>query len=144
MKLSTGLRNGLLVTGSLESLMASGKIKIYSGTVPATADDALGSATLLCTIDRSGSGINLDTTATNGTILKLGSETWSGVNAASGTGTFFRHATASDTGVSSTTEVRIQGTFGIAGCDMNRTAGATLTSAATTTIDYYAVVLPTL
>ena len=49
-KTSTALRNGMLAGSGLKEQLDAGFIKIYAGTVPATADDAIGSATLLCTI----------------------------------------------------------------------------------------------
>lgn len=144
-KQSTGLRNYVLDTGSLKAALAAGFIKIYGGTVPATADDALGSATLLNTVsvNSTGTGINFDTSASGGVIAKAPGEVWSGVNSASGTATFFRHVTAADTGASSSTERRIQGTIATAGADLNLSSTA-LTSGATQTVDYYSGALPTL
>lgn len=143
MKASTGLRNGILGTNPLKTLLAAGFIKVYAGTVPTTADDALGSATLLCTISigSSGTGINFDTAAASGVLSKAPAETWSGVNAATGTATFFRHVTSSDTGVLSTTQVRIQGEISSVGSDLNFSS-TSLTSGGTQTIDYYSVALP--
>ena len=137
MKLSTGLRNYMLSGGSLKAALASGKLIIYSGAIPATADDAIGSATPLWTV----SGVSFDTAAANATLLKE-SGAWT-ATASAGTGTFFRHTTSADAGAADATAYRIQGTFGVAGCDLNRAAGATLT-AASVTLDYYAVVFPTL
>lgn len=142
MKISTGLRNGLLVTGSLKSQLDSGVIKIYSGAEPASADDAV-TGTLLCTIsvNSTGTGITFETTATAGVLAKKSSEVWSGVNAATGTAGYFRHVQPGDTGVSSTTQKRIQGTVAVAGADLNLSAVG-LTSGATQTIDYYNIALP--
>lgn len=142
-KVSTGLRNYLLDTGSLDAALAAGFIKIYAGTVPDTADTSIGSATLLCTIsdDATGTGINFEAAAASG-VLEKDAQTWRGVNAATGTATFYRHVTASDTGASSTTERRIQGTIGTAGADMNL-SDTSLTSSASQSIDFYAVALPT-
>lgn len=144
MKVSTGLRNKLLDTGSLKATMDLGSVKIYAGTVPASADDALGSATLLCTITQNSTatGISLDTAAVGGVIAKA-AEVWSGTNVASGTATFFRHVATGDDGTSSTTQARIQGTVGTAGADLN-ISSVSLTSGATQTIDFYNVALPTL
>jgi hypothetical protein len=144
-KLSTGLRNKMLDTNPLKTIMAAGFIKIYGGTVPATADDGLGGATLLCTVSISsgGTGINFAASAAAGVIQKSGSEVWSGVNVASGTATFFRHVLAADTGTLSTTESRIQGTVATAGADLNLSS-VSLTISATQTIDYYSVAIPTL
>lgn len=49
-KASTGLRNSMLVTGSLRSLLNGGRINIYAGAAPATADADLGGATLLLSL----------------------------------------------------------------------------------------------
>lgn len=145
MKASTGLRNKLLDTGSLKSIFNLGFIKIYSGTVPADADAALGSATLLCTIsvNSTGTGTTMEASASDGTLEKNAGEIWSGVNAASGTASFYRHVAAGDTGAASTTEARIQGSVGTAGADMNLTS-TSLVAAATQTLDYYSITLPTL
>lgn len=144
MHISTGLRNYMLLTGAMKTALAAGFIKIYSGAVPADADAAL-TGTLLCTISNNstGTGINLDTVAVTGIILKLGSEVWSGVNAATATATYYRHVAVGDTGVLSTTQARIQGDIATSGQEMNLSSVA-LTNGATQTIDYYSVALPTL
>ena len=51
-KTSTGLRNAMLATGSAKAALDGGRINIYAGAAPATADDAVGGATLLCAITR--------------------------------------------------------------------------------------------
>jgi len=145
MQLSTGLRNKMLDTNPLKTIFAAGFIKIYGGAVPPDADSALGSATLLCTISNNstGTGINFASAAASGVLQKASAEVWSGVNAASGTATFFRHVAVGDDGTSSTTQARIQGLVALAGGELNLTSVA-LVNAATQTIDYYSVALPTL
>lgn len=144
LKVSTGLRNKLLDTGSLATLMAGGLIKIYSGSPPASADDAA-SGSLLCTIslNSTGTGVNMASTASSGVLAKSTSETWSGVVALSGAATYYRHVAASDTGAPSTTQARLQGEIATAGAELNLSS-TTLTSGATQTVDYYSVALPTL
>lgn len=145
LKSSTGLRNKLLDTNSLDAIMAAGFIKIYSGTAPASADDAVpGGATLLCTIsiNSTGTGINFAASASNGVLAKAGGEVWSGVNAATGTATWFRHVAAGDDGTLSTTQARLQGAVGTAGAELNLSS-TSLVSAATQPIDFYSVALPT-
>jgi uncharacterized alpha-E superfamily protein len=141
---STGLRNKLLDTNSLKTVMALGSIKIYSGAVPANADAAV-TGTLLCTItlNSTATGLSMAAAATAGVLEKLSSETWSGVNAASGTATYYRHVAAGDTGALSTTEARLQGLVAVVGSEMNLSS-TTLTSGATQTLDFYSVQLPTL
>ncbi|MEK7425740.1 MAG: hypothetical protein AAB131_18095 [Actinomycetota bacterium] len=140
---STGLRNYMLATGSARAALAAGFVKIFSGTPPATAD-AAETGTLLCTIsiNSSGTGVNLATSAAAGIIQKSGSEVWSGVNGATGAAGYFRHVGAADTGAISTTEPRVQGTVGTVGTDMELNS-TSLVAAATQTLDYYSLNLPT-
>lgn len=141
---STGLRNRVLDTAALRTVLDVGFIKIYSGTPPATADAAV-TGTLLCTISLSGSGTGLsfDTAATAGVISKPASAVWNGVNSATGVAGYYRHVGSSDTGVLSTTEARVQGAIAVSGSDMNLTS-TTLTSGVTQAVDFYTLNLPTL
>jgi hypothetical protein len=145
LKASTGLRNKLLDTGSLKATLLLGFIKIYSGTAPADADAAIGGGnTLLCTISvaSGGTGLSLDTAAA-GAIAKPTGVVWSGVNAASGTASFYRFVAVGDTAGASTTEARLQGSIAAVGADLNLSSVG-LTAAATTTIDYFSYALPAL
>lgn len=138
---STGLKNGVLSGDSLKSLLDGGEIRFYAGTVPANADAAIGGATLLCTIKNGGSGINFASAAAGGVLQKASGETWGGTNVASGTATFYRHVKSDDDGSASTTAVRLQGSLGLAGADINLTSVA-LVSGAPQTLNYYSVGLP--
>lgn len=142
---STGLRNKMLDTGSLKASLNLGFIKIYAGTEPVTADASLGSATLLCTISNNstGTGLTMDAAAVAGVLLKNPAEVWSGVNANTGAASFYRHVAPGDTGASSVTEARLQGSIAVAGSDMNL-SNLALVAAAPQTLDYYACALPTL
>lgn len=143
-KLSTGLRNYLAVTGSLKAALETCVLKIFSGTEPATADTALSGNTLLCEVSTSGTvddPLNFEASASAGVLLKLAAETWQGVNAATGTAAFFRFETPADAGGASTTLVRLQGTVALAGGDLNLSS-LSLTSAATQTVDNFAITVP--
>jgi len=143
LKVSTGLRNAMLDTQSLKAALALGFIKFYTGTPPATADAAV-TGTLLVTIslNSTATGLSLAASAASGTIAKA-AEVWSGVNAASGTATYFRFVAATgDDGTLSTTQKRLQGTIGTAGADLNLSS-VNLTAAATQTIDAANITLPT-
>lgn len=140
---STGLRNGLLITGSFRTLLSgTGEIRIYAGPVPASADAATTGATLLVTIRKNGTDpITFSATATDGVLPKTVGEAWSGVNAATGSPSFYRLVLTADDNAASTTAVRLQDTVATAGAGINLTA-ASLTSGATQTLDYYTVALP--
>ena len=142
-KASTGLRNYLLDTGALDTAMAAGYIKIYDGSAPASANDAVtGNLLVTISIDGGGTGVNFAATASNGSIQKSGSEVWEGTIAITGTATYYRHGEAADTGASISTDKRIQGKIGVAGEDMNLSS-TSLVATANQTIDYYVVNLPT-
>ena len=142
-KNSTGLRNAMLATGSAKAALDGGRINIYAGAAPATADDAVGGATLLCaiTLNSTGTGILFDTAAVNGVLAKKPSETWSGSIVATGTATWYRHVAAADDGTLSTTAPRIQGTIALIGADLN--IDPSFVSGQTKVIEYYIVALPT-
>ena len=141
-KLSTGFRTALMGANGVDTIMNLGFIKIYTGTVPASPDDALGSAVLLNTISNNSTGTGLTLgTAAAGVISKTTSEVWSGVSVASGTPTFFRHVLSGDTGASSSTDVRIQGAVAVVGADLNMT-NASFTSGGTETVTVYNITMP--
>jgi hypothetical protein len=142
-KISTGLRNHLLVTGSLKDALDGGVIRIYSGTEPATADAALAGNTLLCTISNNGAGtgITLDGTPSSGVVSKATGETWKGTNAASGLASFYRFSGLADAGTLSTSEVRAQGSIAAVGAELNL-ANPTLTSGAEQRVDTYVIGMP--
>lgn len=122
MKRSTGLRNFMLSSGSLKQALDGKVIKIYSGTAPASADAALGGdAVLLATISVSdgGAGLTMAASAADGQLAKNSAEVWSGTVVANGTAAFFRMETIADAGAVSTTNVRMQGSIGLDGADMN-------------------------
>jgi hypothetical protein len=141
-KASTGLRNKLLDTNPLKTIFNLGFIKIYNGTAPASADDAT-AGTLILTISNNstGTGVTFETAAVAGAIAKKTSETWSGVASATLTANYFRLVAAGDTGASSTTEARLQGSIAQAGADLNMTVIA-LTNTTTYPVDTFAVSLP--
>ena len=142
-KTSTGLRNAMLATGSAKAALDSGRINIYAGAAPATADDAVGGATLLCaiTLNSTGTGILFDTAAVNGVLAKKPSETWSGAIAATGTAAWYRHVAAADDGTLSTTAPRLQGTVALIGADLN--IDPNFISGQTKVIEHYVIALPT-
>lgn len=143
LKASTGLRNAMLVTGSLKSQLDLGFIKIYAGTVPTDADQSLGAATLLCTITKNGDGVTgltIAATASAGAVAKF-NEIWSGTNATTGTASFWRFIKTGDTGTLSTTEVRLQGTAATSGSELVMTS-TSLAGGAPQNIDYFTVALP--
>lgn len=118
-QLSTGARNALAVSVSLRGLLTGNVIRIYGGPVPASPDDSVGTAVLLCTVSGggTGAGIEFEAVPQNGAVVKLASQAWSGTNVTGGTATFCRICPDSDTGAASGTALRLQGTVGLLSAD---------------------------
>lgn len=112
LQISTGLAAAVVGTSSLADTLDGGVINIYAGTPPPTADAALGGATLLCSIQEGGTN-PLSPVASGTKLVKPTGETWQGVNAATGTATFYRYVVAGDDGTASTSQVRVQGNVGL-------------------------------
>lgn len=120
-QLSSGLRDHMLVTGSFKSGLDGGVLRVYAGTVPATADADISGNTLLCTISNNaaGTGINFETTVAAGVLTKAAAEVWRGQIVTNGTATFFRFSAIGDTTAASTTAKRLQGICAVVGGDLN-------------------------
>jgi hypothetical protein len=86
------------------------KIKVYSGSVPANADAALGGATLLGTLTCS----DPVAAAASGGVLTFSAITADTAADATGTASFFRATDSDDT-------VCVQGSAGTSGADLNLT-----------------------
>ncbi|MDD5533710.1 MAG: hypothetical protein WC279_11840 [Sulfurimonas sp.] len=142
-KSSTGTRDALLAALKVE--LDGGLIKIYDdgAAEPSSANDAVpGGSTLLVTISNNSTGTGITFAApSSGIMQKTASETWSGVNASSGTAAWYRFIAIGDTGALSTTECRVQGSVGILNADL-LLASTSLTATEEQRVDYYAIGMP--
>lgn len=138
------LNNAWLTSGSLQSLLNSGQIYVFSGPVPANADVAIDSScVLLATINNGGSGVTFSNTATNGVLQKTTAETWSGSIAATGTASFYRYCIGSDNGQAASVagNYRVQGTIGTDASYDLVVGSAALASGGTFPINTYQLVI---
>ncbi|MNZ94882.1 hypothetical protein D3C78_1140000 [compost metagenome] len=142
-KISTGLAGLLLTTAGLKEALTGVHLYAYAGAEPASADAALGSATLLCDYSGNGDGsaLLLAANAANGQIEKDATQVWqgtavAGANAA-GPATFFRFAMPADTGDASTSAVRLQGTIGNVGKELNLNNTTMADGAVQTITDFF-------
>lgn len=118
-KFSTGLRDYINANGALRQALANSRIQIWSGPIPETADSAVsGGNTLLCVVTDGNGTFNFATSSVGGVLTKQPDAVLTGNIIASGKATFFRHVLPSDVNAASTTAIRIQGTVGLAGTDM--------------------------
>jgi hypothetical protein len=142
LRTSTGLRNAMMVTGSLKSQLDGGYINIYGGAPPTDADSSIGASTILCTVTLNGTatGLTIDAVATNGACTKA-NEVWSGINLLSGTATYWRFILPGDTGGASTTAKRLQGLASTSGSELVMTS-INLVAAAPQNVDFFSVGLP--
>ena len=149
LRLSTGLRQYIQGTGSTKAALADGIIEIYSGVQPSSADDAV-AGTLLLTITESG-GSFTPGSPTNGlefgapvagVLGKASAETWQGDGVANGIAGWFRFkGNAADAGGSSTTAVRLDGSIGSSGADLNL-GNTNIVIGETTTLNSFNLTLP--
>ncbi len=140
LKLSTGLRDGMLDTSPFKTLLDASRVKIYSGVAPATADAAEGTLLVSIGSDNADTHCHFLAAAVAG-VLSKNADVWSGVASADGTANYFRLVVNTDTGVLSTTEIRMQGTVGTSGADINMSS-VTIVSGATQTIDTWDQTMP--
>jgi len=147
-KLSTGLRNILLGRSAalngdgLAGALHLGLINVYSGAQPANAD-AAATGTLLgvVSVNASGTGLTFDT-PTAGTLSKLPSEVWQMTGTVAGTAGWFRFfAAGGNPAISSTVEVRLDGSIATTGGDLNM-SNVHVTVGSPHTIDVFQFVLP--
>ena len=118
-KTSTGLAAHLAVTGSLKDAFDGGLIRVYDGTPPASADDAVaGNLLWTISVDGDGTGLTFDSSPVGRALVKPSAAVWGGATVA-GTPTYYRLVAAGDTGAASTSQARVQGTVGaVAGVDL--------------------------
>jgi len=146
-KSSTGLAAQMMVSNPFKTIMNLCFIKVFGGAeAPATAD-AAETGTLLLTFSNAGgsTGLTWETAASGRACVKKASETWSGTAVAgtATTATYMRIVAAGDTGVSSTTQARCQGSVGnIAGSDLFL-ANPAITTGDVRTLAAFSVALPT-
>lgn len=135
--------------GSLRDVFENGILEFYSGSQPSSPDDAVQGTLLFSVTVGAGtftpgsedSGLEFGD-ATEGYIEKASGETWQGVGVAAGTVGWFRlKGNATDTGASSTTLPRIDGSVGTSGADLNM-AATTIAIGATYTIDTFKFTYP--
>ena len=144
-KLSTGLRAKMLTggtTGGLKGALNLGKINIYSGPQPLTADTgATGTLLGTVTVDAGGTGLTFDD-AVGGTIAKAAAEDWKCIGIAAGTAGWFRfYPAGGDPSATSTTEARIDGSIANSGGDL-RVSNVAFTVGIPVTVNVFNFSLP--
>lgn len=146
LKVSRGLRNQMLVSGSFKGIMEANdncKLQIYSGTPPSTARDAVpAGAVLLVEIQEDdATGLLFDSAASQGVLAKDPNQVWQGTVDNDGEAAWYRLVADGDTGNASDTEPRLQGAVGLSGAELNL-SDIQLTTGAVQTIDYFVVNFP--
>ena len=144
-KLSTGLRSAMLnggVGGGVKGALDLGKINIYSGPQPLTADTgATGTLLGTVTVNAGGTGLTFDA-ATAGTLSKAVAENWKFNGIAVGTTGWFRFYPSSGNPANvSTTEARIDGSIATSGADVSLT-NISITIGSPNTIDVFSITIP--
>lgn len=142
---------GIVDGGSFREIFKNGVLKIFAGSQPGSASDDESGYTELCQITLNSNsfaagdgsnGLNFEEVVA-GTLSKKASETWSGVNADTGTAGWFRFYTndMDQGGESGGDKIRFDGAIATSGAQLNMSS-TSLTSGATTTIDSFEITLP--
>jgi len=124
-------------------IMRNCKINVYTGSQPASANNAA-TGTLLYTITKNNDGVTgLEwTSASNGTIAKQSGDTWAGIGLAGGTAGWFRAYEEDDNPASSsTTAARFDGAVATSGGEMTVTS-TTVASGAVQTVSSFTYTQP--
>jgi hypothetical protein len=148
-KLSTGLRNLLAGTTGLAAALTDGVIFIYSGAQPLSPDNPP-SGTPLGIVTKDGgawapgspeNGLEFDP-AVGGTVTKKAADSWKFSGSAVGTAGWFRFVgNAADNGAQSVTAVRMDGSIGTTGADLNLSNIAIIVGAPST-VDQFTFTIP--
>ena len=135
--------------GSLKDVFHDGVLKIYSGSQPASPDDAVTGTLLLQISEDAGAfvagafdnGLEFGDAA-SGAISKAAAETWQDTGIAAGTAGWFRLcANPTDAGADSTSLPRIDGSVGTSGADLNMSSTSVVVGS-TYTIDSFTLTMP--
>lgn len=148
-RISTKLKNDLL--NAIKTSLAAGVIYIYSGSQPASSDDAptgtlLGKVTVNAgsfTWGVATNGVDFDT-PTGGVLTKAAAETWQFVGLAAGVPGWFRHmgnAADSLTTDGSETYPRMDGRIATTGAEM-ALSSTSVAVYQTVTVDAYSIAFP--
>lgn len=145
-KISTEVRNRLVGDEGMSSILGNGiagEIRIFAGTEPPSPDDAIGAATLLCTItvDGFGGDLGFDSVITNGVLTKDPAQIWKGTCVASGTASFYRMVDHDDDNSADPEMIRLQGAVGVVNADL-LLASTSLSISQEQRIDYFAIGMP--
>lgn len=152
LKFSTALKNQMLsaIKGAVTAAasLEHGVARLYTGSQPATADDAATGTLLVQFTVGSGAftagvatnGLDFDVAA--GVITKSSSEVWSGVGLADGTAGWIRFCgNAEDAGGVSTTLPRIDCRVSTSGAECNL-SNLSIVTGATVTLDSFSAAFP--
>jgi hypothetical protein len=138
LQLSTGFANALLNTG-LNTIWTTPVMEVRDGVQPINADDApVGN--IICTVSLPTSSY----WATAAAKAKAKNGTWQGTVSAGGTPTWFRIKNTADTGGSSTTLPRLDGSYGLTDADDIKSDLATYVMGDIIVISQFAVTLSNL
>ena len=140
LRFSTGARNGLAGTQGIVELFNNGFITIYTGSQPASADNAEAGGAL-CTISSSSGTAGLQLGTAGAGAISKAATVWSGTNGTGGVAGWFRLYDGNKTTGSSGTAIRMDGNVGVSGSDMVL-ANTTLVLGATLTIDQFTLTVP--
>lgn len=149
-RLSDALRNAMLQTSSVETALQLGFLIIYSGSQPASANNASTGVRLATIAVSDGpTGLTFDPIVTAGTLPKAAAETWSATAIANGTAGWFRWAgldtnkatTEANSDAGGLAFVAMDGSIAVSGADLNM-SNVSIVLGATQTVTDFNIIQP--
>ena len=143
LRLSTGLRDGMMGTSTLKEELNGGVLDIFTGSQPASAN-YIETGTKLVRISTSAgtgstTGLVFGTAGTG--ILPKSASDWKGTVSVAGVAGWFRFYGTSGTTGTSSTAIRMDGAIGVSGADLNL-SHTSLTADSTLTVSTFSITQP--
>ena len=145
LRLSSGLKLGIMGTSTIKEMLNGGVLDLFTGSQPASSD-YIETGTKLVRISTSAgthatAGLLFGTSSSTGTLPKSASD-WKGTVSVGGIAGWFRfYGTGGTTGTSGTAR-RVDGAIGVSGADLNLTH-TSLDKDSTLTVNTFSLTQPT-
>lgn len=139
-RLSTGLRNKMLDSGLADAFDTNGRINIYTGSQPATANDAA-SGTLLGTLTLATDAVTSAAASGSLSFATITSDTSADASGTAGWGRIYRTGDTAPGSAAGTTDRRLDFAISTSGSDVNFDT-VTFVAGGTIAISSFSATLP--
>jgi hypothetical protein len=139
-RLSTGLRNKVLDSGMADAFDTTGRINIYTGSQPASANDAA-TGTLLGTLTLASDSVTAGASSGAISFATITSDTSADASGTAGYGRFYRTGDTAPGSSAGTSDRRLDFSISTSGADVNFDS-VTFVAGGTIAISSFSITLP--